>query len=403
MNRNGISWVMAAMALCMLMDGCAESRGLRVAEQVAEVNDVSLVYEVMGEGRPVVLLHGNGGSHHDLDTLSAQLVGAGYRVWALDSRGQGANVPLTEYHYKDMAEDVFAFCRMFGIERPIVYGWSDGGIVALLLEIMHPGTVSCMAISGANISPDCAADPDVWASFTADSLNPLVAMMLHEPNISPEEMASIQCPVLVCAGENDLISEEHTRMIAAQLPKGELLLLPGEDHSSYIWHNPKMGEILLDFLRRTPAEGQQAPELEFVCQLDVTTGPSYAVGNTTKGFRNVVPITGGRFEGPRLRGSILPGGADYQLTDAVTRHTELEAIYDIRTDDGCVIHVRNIGLIAAEAAAEGQEPQVYFRAEPRFEAPADSRYAWLNNALYVCAPTATAPGAAISLRVWMVK
>ena len=244
---------LAGLALCVLTN-CTGASKSPSAEQVAEVNDVSLVYEVKGEGYPIVLLHGNGGSHHDLDTLANQMARAGYQVWAIDSRGQGANAPLPEYHYKDMAQDVFCFCQKFGIERPIVYGWSDGGIVALLLEIMHPGTVECMAISGANITTDCAADQEMWNTFTADSLNPLVAMMLHEPNISPEEMASIQCPVLVCAGENDLISEEHTRMIASQLPNSELMIVPGEDHVSYIWNNPRMGRILLAFLERLKGE-----------------------------------------------------------------------------------------------------------------------------------------------------
>lgn len=260
MDRKQNRCCVAGLVLCALVAGCegrtktvtggmeAEAACIAEGEQTIEVNGVSLVYEVHGEGLPVVLLHGNGGSHHDLDTLAAQMAHAGYRVWAIDSRGQGDNAPLPEYHYKDMAEDVYCFCQQLGIRRPIVYGWSDGGIVALLLEILHPGTADCMAISGANITTDCAADPDQWDSFTADSQNPLVAMMLNEPNISPEEMATIQCPVLVMAGEHDLISEAHTRMIASQLPNSRLMILPGENHGSYIWNSPKVGEILLRYL-----------------------------------------------------------------------------------------------------------------------------------------------------------
>ena len=152
----------------------------------------------------------------------------------------------------------------------------------------------------------------------------------------------------------------------------------------------------------TPAEGQQAPDLEYVCQLDVALGNAFSIGPTSKGNRMVIPITGGTFSGPRMKGTILEGGADYQLQDLSAGRTELEAIYCIRTDDGINIHVRNTGLIAAGRDANGQ-PQFYFRAAPRFEAPMDSPYAWLNNALFVCAPTPNAPGAGISLRVWMVK
>ena len=72
-----------------------------------EVNGQTLLYSVRGpeDGKPVVLMHGNGGSHESLKTQSLQLAKAGYRVYCPDSRGQGANAPLDECHYADMAED----------------------------------------------------------------------------------------------------------------------------------------------------------------------------------------------------------------------------------------------------------------------------------------------------------
>ena len=85
-----------------------------------------------------------------------------------------------------------------------------------------------------------------------------------------------------------------------------------------------------------------------------------------------------------MKGTILNGGADYQLANADNR-TELEAIYSIKTDDGIYIHVRNRGIIYNGKDAEGK-PSFYFKAAPQFEAPADSRYGWLNNSLFVCAP-----------------
>lgn len=83
----------------------------------AQVNGVSLFYAAEGCGRPVVLLHGNGGSHNDLETTQRELAQAGYMVYALDSRGQGANERLEEYHYKDMATDVYEFIRLKGLEN----------------------------------------------------------------------------------------------------------------------------------------------------------------------------------------------------------------------------------------------------------------------------------------------
>ncbi len=223
------------------------------------VNNVSLVYQRIGHAsaKPIILLHGNGGSHSDLSLMAQQLDSAGYLVYALDSRGQGANAPLTEYHYTDMAEDVYAFCMALHTEKPAVFGWSDGGIVALLAEIRHPGLFSAIAISGANITPDgIMGFEEMRRTMTTDSLGnpvtpaPLMQMMLTEPHISPTELGTIPCPTLVVAGEHDLISEEHTRLIAGSIPHGTLLLLAGEDHGSHIRQNTKMGKVLIDYLRQ---------------------------------------------------------------------------------------------------------------------------------------------------------
>ena len=146
---------------------------------------------------------------------------------------------------------------------------------------------------------------------------------------------------------------------------------------------------------------KDAPQLEFALQLKVTLGEAYGIDNTQHGRRTVIPITGGTFEGPEMKGTIINGGADYQLNGADGR-TELEAIYCIKTDDGIYIHVRNRGIIANSKDANGT-PSFYFRAAPQFEAPADSKYGWLNNSLFLCAPTYAADFRGIVLNVWRVK
>lgn len=221
-----------------------------------EVNGQSLFYAAEGKGKPVILLHGNGGSHNDLETMQRQLAQAGYLVFALDSRGQGANKPLPVYHYKDMAEDVLAFIRAKHLKRPAVFGWSDGGIVALELESMHPGTCSLIITSGANVTPgDTSLSAEMFEMIFgehlhSDSIPPLVKMMLVEPNMTADDLQRIEVPALICAGDNDLILPEHTRMIAETLPKGEMKILKNADHGSHIWHNPRMGEIMLEFMKR---------------------------------------------------------------------------------------------------------------------------------------------------------
>ena len=97
---------------------------------------------------------------------------------------------------------------------------------------------------------------------------------------------------------------------------------------------------------------KDAPQLEFALQLKVTLGEAFAINNTQHGRRTVIPITGGTFEGPNIKGTIVNGGADYQLANADGR-TELEAIYCIKTDDGVYIHIRNRGIIANSKDAEG--------------------------------------------------
>lgn len=134
------------------------------------------------------------------------------------------------------------------------------------------------------------------------------------------------------------------------------------------------------------------PALRHVMDLHVAIGQNVSLGNTPQGTRNIIPITGGTFEGPDIRGTILGGGADYQLMSADKSRNALEAIYNIRTDDGIVIHIRNKGIVKGD----------YFFCAPTFEAPVESRYAWLNDAIFVCRPIGFASGE-IHLRVWRVQ
>ena len=132
------------------------------------------------------------------------------------------------------------------------------------------------------------------------------------------------------------------------------------------------------------------PELEFALELKVKLGQAYGVGETANGNRFIIPITGGTFEGPNIKGEVLPGGADYQMQGK--NHTDIEAIYCIRTDDGVNIHIRNKGIIAGN----------YFYCSPKFEAPLNSKYAWLNDAIFVCRPSGFMEGG-IMLKVWKVR
>lgn len=221
-----------------------------------DVNGVNIVYQVKGHSKdkPVVLLHGNSGSHEQLSVLVEQLDSAGYLVYALDSRGQGANAPVAEYHYADMAEDVFEFIEEIGLDKPAIFGWSDGGNIALQMEVLHPGTAGAIITAGANIFPS-GVRADVWGHFQKelaqkDSIPPLTKMMYVEPLMTWEDMHKIACPALIIAGEFDMIEESHTLQIANEIAQGEALILPGEDHGSFVYKSRKIGNIVLDYLNK---------------------------------------------------------------------------------------------------------------------------------------------------------
>lgn len=238
--------ILAAVVVFMAA-ACHETRYESYTDTI-EVNGVSLFYAAEGSGKPVILLHGNGGSHNDLETTHRELAQAGYMVYALDSRGQGANKPLPEYHYKDMAADVYEFIKLKGLEKPAVFGFSDGGIVALQLEVMYPGTLGAIVTGGANIFVKDALIPSFAEGFLAQpSTEPLVIMLQTEPSMTVEDMKGIGCPSLIMSGEHDLIRQEHTLLIGESIPSGRPVIIPGEDHGSYICNSPKLAPLILDF------------------------------------------------------------------------------------------------------------------------------------------------------------
>lgn len=235
-------------AMIVLAVSCQMNRQYESYTDTARVNGTSIFYAAEGAGKAVILLHGNGGSHNDLETTQRDLAQAGYMVYALDSRGQGANARLSEYHYKDMATDVYEFIKTKGLEKPAVFGFSDGGIIALQLEVMYPGTLGAIATGGANIFVKGALVPEFEQGFLAQPTDePLVKMMQNEPTMTPQDMQTIQAPSLIMSGEHDLILEDHTRLIGENIPDARVKIIPGEDHGSYICNSPKLAALLLDF------------------------------------------------------------------------------------------------------------------------------------------------------------
>jgi len=164
----------------------------------------------------------------------------------MDSRGQGkSDLGTAALTYEQMAEDINALLEQLKLDHVKVLGWSDGGIIGLLLTIHHPDKVSMLAVMGANLEPD-AAYP--WAvdgiarmrnritAELAHSNNPkslqlqlqFLELLGNQPHIPLADLTSIQVPTLVMAGDRDVIRDEHTLSMFHALPKSQLAIFPAQ-------------------------------------------------------------------------------------------------------------------------------------------------------------------------------
>jgi len=135
----------------------------------------------------------------------------------------------------------------------------------------------------------------------------------------------------------------------------------------------------------------QSPELVFAFEVTAQIGAPQDVGVTPHGRRRIIPVLGGSFTGPAIRGRILPGGADWQILRA-DGTAELDARYTLEADDGALIYVSNRGMrsgppdvLARLNAGEIVDPGAYyFRTVAQFETGAPA-YQWLTQAIFIAA------------------
>lgn len=215
---------------------------------IAHVNGIELYYEVHGDGRPMILVHGNGETHEIFDTIILPLA-EHYTVYTLDLRGHGQSSPTAHYHYQDMADDIYAFIKELDIESPIFYGFSDGGIIGLLIASAHPQAFSRLIVSGSNTTP--AGVKLYWRLFFCrlylKTKDDKICMMLREPHITSVQLSRITVPTLILAGEKDIVKHCHTKRLACAISTSTLTILPGEDHASYVIGSAKLVELITAF------------------------------------------------------------------------------------------------------------------------------------------------------------
>ncbi len=213
------------------------------------VNNLNIYYEVYGEGKPIILLHGNSETHEIFDKLIDKLKD-NYKVYAIDSRCHGKSEDTIYISYNLMRDDIIGFIQKLNIEKPILYGFSDGGIIGLLIAIKEPDILSKLIVSGANLNPK--GMKTVMRNFIKlvclFSKDKLFKMMLKEPNISIEELKTIKTPTVILAGEKDVIKLKHTKQISGNIQNSKLEIIKNENHGSYIIHSDKIYDILKKYI-----------------------------------------------------------------------------------------------------------------------------------------------------------
>lgn len=203
--------------------------------------DINHFFIEKGQGEALILLHGNG---ENCDYFQGQIdeFARFFHVYAIDTRGHGktprGNTPFT---IRQFADDLLGFMDAHQIGKAHLLGFSDGGNIAMIFTMKHPDRVNRLILNGANLDAK-GVKPSVQIpieigyriarifskiSHTAKLNAEMLGLMVNDPNVLPEELVKIQANTLVVAGTKDMIKEEHTRLIAQNIPNAQLVILEG--------------------------------------------------------------------------------------------------------------------------------------------------------------------------------
>jgi pimeloyl-ACP methyl ester carboxylesterase len=242
----------------------------------ADNENARIWYASFGEGPPVVLLHGGLGDAGNFGHQVPALLAAGYRVIAVDSRGQGRSTRDEQrYTYQLMASDTRAVMDALGIAKAAIVGWSDGAATGLVMAKETPERVTgvfffacCVDENGLipfRLTPEIdriynhhvrdylALSPTPTLADFERMRDDLGPMQKGEPNYSAADMGTIGVPVWSVVGENDeFIKAEHAQYIARSIPGARFVLLPKVSHFAPLQRSDAFNAVVLDFLRSLP-------------------------------------------------------------------------------------------------------------------------------------------------------
>ncbi len=225
-----------------------------------QLSNFNMYYKKEGSGEVIILLHGNGEDSRIFERTIKKL-SKRYTVYALDTRGHGrSNGFPKEFHYKALANDVKDFMDAKKIKSAYVYGFSDGGIIAIYLTLLYPSYVKKLMFSGVNIFPKglkLGSRIKMWfkAKFSkSKEIKILNSLMLKEPNLTFDDLKQIKVPTLMTVGKKDCVKFKHTLKIKEYIENSELLVVTNANHYNYICYSNSIGIFLLKYLTNQPQE-----------------------------------------------------------------------------------------------------------------------------------------------------
>ena len=243
------------------------------------VNGIALWRAEFGppDGKPVVMLHGGLANANYFGAVIPFLVGAGFHVVAVDSRGHGRSTRSAQpYSYELMASDVAAVLDALRIPKADLVGWSDGGIIGIVMALRCPERLRRVFAFGANTSPDglipgsgkggafAAFEKRAGAEYRQLSPTPgefdsfkrqLSRMWATQPRIAMEQLRTIRTPIVIADGRYDeIIKQSHNRAMAGAIPGGRLVILPGVSHFATVQNPPLFARAVLDALTAPPSD-----------------------------------------------------------------------------------------------------------------------------------------------------
>jgi len=229
------------------------------------IRGIKIYAEEYGHGKPLLMIHGNGGSGKAF-AKHIPFFEKKYRVIIADSRSQGKSVdPGDSLSFEMIADDEAALLDAMHIDSSYVIGVSDGGIVALVMAMRHPGKVIKLAETGADLVPDSTAIaimPAPWARekkyyeenknkvfATQEDRNRWKVKMLdwRQPDIPFSALQSIKCPSLIISGDHDMFKIEHAVQIFQHVPKAYLWVVPNSGHGTLREHPDDFDKVVDEF------------------------------------------------------------------------------------------------------------------------------------------------------------